>query len=388
MTQVSEVMTRGVRTLSPRDSLASAARAMDELDIGVVPVCEGERLVGMVTDRDIVVRGIARGRAPENTPLEEVMSREPRACFEDQAVDDVLEQMRDARIRRVPVLDRRQHLVGMLSLGDVATKADGDGAGIVLQEVSEPSQPEGIAAAAAGDLAGRDAGGADEGAGDGAGDDRTGGDGAPRAVEARAEALARGDEIRADAGGRIDDDRADHGRWADRGVVPRTDDRTLWVLVADEAIAKILRWPETGDQLESVEAITDPAAHARERDFDRDAQGRRAGSAPHGSRQNSPHRLRGESSVTASAGEADQHLEAQGFARRVAQHLAEALRQKRFDELRIVAAPRFLGHLRKELDPQVSAAVTEEINKDFIHYDEGELTRRLFPQPGGGAAGG
>ena len=220
------------------------------------------------------------------------------------------------------------------------------------------------------------------------GDNPTGADGDQRAVEARAEAVARGDAVRADAGGRISDDRADHGRWADRGVVPRTDDKTLWVLVADEAIAKILRRPDEGGELELVEALTDPTAHAKEADLSRDAQGRRAGVAPQGSRQNTPHRLRGTASVTASAGEDEQHLEAQGFARRVAQHLSEALRQKRFDELRIVAAPRFLGHLRKELDAQVSAAVTEETNKDFIHYDAAELTRRLFPAGEGGSGAG
>jgi protein required for attachment to host cells len=214
----------------------------------------------------------------------------------------------------------------------------------------------------------------------------TGADGDQRAVEARAEAVERGDAVRADAGGRISDDRADHGRWADRGVVPRTDNKTLWVLVADEAIAKILRWPETGGELESVEAITDPAAHAKEGDLTRDAQGRRAASAPQ--RQNTTNRLRGAASVTASAGEDEQHQEAQGFARRVAQHLSEALRQKKFDELRIVAAPRFLGLLRKELDAQVSATVIEEINKDFIHYDAAELTRRLFPPAAGGTATG
>jgi len=213
--------------------------------------------------------------------------------------------------------------------------------------------------------------------------DPTRGDAAPRAVKARADAVARGDELRADAGGRIGDDRADHGRWADRGVAPRTDNRTIWVLVADEAIAKILRWPDSGDELEAVEALTDPAAHAKEGDFDRDAQGRRAGSAAQGSRQNTAQRLRGTASVTASAGADEQHLEAQSFARRVAQHLAGALRQKRFDELRIVAAPRFLGHLRKELDAKVSAVVSEEINKDFIHYDLPELTRRLARRAGG-----
>lgn len=218
------------------------------------------------------------------------------------------------------------------------------------------------------------------------GGNSTGADGDQRAVEARAEAVERGDSVRADAGGRISDDRAGHGRWANRGVGPRTDNKTLWVLVADEAIAKILRWPETGDELEAVEALTDPAAHAREVDLTRDAQGRRAGGGTE--RQNTSSRLRAAASVTASAGENEQHLEAQGFARRVAQHLSEALRQKRFDALRIVAAPRFLGHLRKELDAQVSATVTDEINKDFIHYDAAELTRRLFPQAGDGTATG
>jgi CBS domain-containing protein len=142
MTQVSEVMTRDVRTLTPRDSIVRAAQAMDELDIGVIPVCEGDRLVGMVTDRDIVVRGLARGGPVENTALEQVMSHDPRWCFEDQPLDEVLEQMREVRIRRIPVFDHHQHLVGMLSLGDVAVKADGDGAAAVLQEISEPADPD------------------------------------------------------------------------------------------------------------------------------------------------------------------------------------------------------------------------------------------------------
>jgi protein required for attachment to host cells/predicted transcriptional regulator len=350
-------MTRGVRTLSPHDSIAAAAQAMEALDVGVVPVCEQDLLVGIVTDRDIVVRGVARGRPPEATPLNEVMSREPRWCFDDQSLDEVLEQMRDARIRRVPVLDRAQHLVGMLSLGDVAVKADGDGAGIVLQEVSEPAQPEAAPVTGANDRSAA------------ADDDRR---------------PASDDDRSAGAG---DDGRTDDGRWADKGVVPRTDAKTIWVLVADEAIARILRWPEQGDTLESVEELTDPAAHAKEGDFNRDAQGRRAGVAPHGSRQNTPHRLRGTSSVTASAGEEDRHLEAQGFARRVAERLAEALRAKRFDELRIVAAPRFLGHLRKELDSHVEATVSQQINKDLVHAENSELTRRLFPERAGDAAG-
>ena len=139
------------------------------------------------------------------------------------------------------------------------------------------------------------------------------------------------------------------------------------------------RLPEEGGELENVEALTDPSAHAREGDFERDATGRRAGAAPQGSRQNTPqHRLRGPATVTSSAGEDQQHQEAQAFARRVAEHLAEAWRQKRFDALRIVAAPRFLGRLRKELDAHVSAVVMDELNKDLIHVANDELTRRLF----------
>jgi len=150
MTQVSEVMTRGVRTLTPQDSITRAAQAMDELDVGVIPVCEGDRLVGMVTDRDIVVRGLAKGGAVENTPLEQVMSHDPRWCFEDQPLDEVLQQMREVRIRRMAVFDHESHLVGMLSLGDVAVKTNGDDAASVLQDISEPAMPDRSGSANAG----------------------------------------------------------------------------------------------------------------------------------------------------------------------------------------------------------------------------------------------
>ena len=199
MTQVSEVMTRGVRTLAPQDSIVSAARAMDELDVGVIPVCEGDRVVGLVTDRDLVVRAIARGQAAADTPLLAVMSRNPRCCFEDEPLDAVLEQMRDARIRRLPVLDHAQRLVGMLSLGDVAAKADGDGAGIVFEEISAPAAPDAAAAPA---VAGGVSIGSD--AHDGRGDD----------------GVAAGDPRRNDGGGR--EGRPANARWADRGVARRS----------------------------------------------------------------------------------------------------------------------------------------------------------------------
>lgn len=157
--------------------------------------------------------------------------------------------------------------------------------------------------------------------------------------------------------------------------------KTIWVLVADEAIARILQWPGNDNTLESVEEITDPAAHADGADLRRDAHGRRAGSATAGARQNTAHRLTPTASITSSAGEDEQHLEAERFAGQVADRLNQALQQHRYDELRIAAAPRFLGMLRKHLDKNVASTVTEEIDKDLIHLQNKEITARLFPRP-------
>lgn len=142
MIRVAQVMTRGVRTMSPSDSLMFAAKAMEDLDVGAIPVCEGDRVVGMVTDRDITIRGVAHGCPIDTTPLRDVMSSQVRCVYEDQSVDEVSRQMQDAQIRRLPVLDRRDQLVGILSLGDLATKADAGTAGEALSEISEPAQPD------------------------------------------------------------------------------------------------------------------------------------------------------------------------------------------------------------------------------------------------------
>lgn len=153
---------------------------------------------------------------------------------------------------------------------------------------------------------------------------------------------------------------------------------TSWVLVADEAIARILQRPQAGGELESVEELTDPAAHADGADLRRDAHGRRAGGGTGADRQNAAHRLTAAASVTASAGEDEQHQEAADFARRVGERLAQAHQQGRFDELRIIAAPRFLGLLRQALSAQVAGTVREEINKDLIHMSNRDITERLF----------
>jgi CBS domain-containing protein len=143
MEQVCDVMTRDVRVVSPKDSMQRAAQCMDELNIGVVPVCDGEKLLGVVTDRDIAVRGVAAGKSPERTPVTEVMSEHVRWCYEDQPIDEVLDEMSDTQIRRMPVVDRDKHLVGIVSLGDLAARG-GDGTHVAqaLRDISTPSQPD------------------------------------------------------------------------------------------------------------------------------------------------------------------------------------------------------------------------------------------------------
>jgi CBS domain-containing protein len=144
MTTVADVMTRGVRSMSPSDSVARAAQAMDELNVGVIPVCEGEKLVGMVTDRDIIVRGVAQERDIKSTKLADVMSTNVRCAKEDQDVDEVLSQMAETQIRRMPVVDQQERLVGIVSLGDIADKDPEDESSVAasLGDISSPAQPD------------------------------------------------------------------------------------------------------------------------------------------------------------------------------------------------------------------------------------------------------
>lgn len=147
MQMISEVMTRDVRFVSPQENLQRAAQMMDELNVGALPVCDGDRLIGMVTDRDITVRGTAAGRTPQDAHVEEVMSGDVRWCFEDQPLDEVLQQMAGTQIRRVPVVshDDQHKLIGIVALGDVVTKT-GERAQQnveeVVERVSSPSEPD------------------------------------------------------------------------------------------------------------------------------------------------------------------------------------------------------------------------------------------------------
>jgi CBS domain-containing protein len=118
---------------------------MDELNVGAMPVCDGDKLVGMITDRDIAVRAVAAGRQPDSTQVGEVMSASVRWCYEDQELDDVVDEMRDTQIRRVPVLSRQNNqLIGIVSLGDVADRSGTPQPRVAeaLRDISSPSQPD------------------------------------------------------------------------------------------------------------------------------------------------------------------------------------------------------------------------------------------------------
>jgi CBS domain-containing protein len=135
---VNSCMSTDVRLTSPSETIRDAAKAMRELDAGVLPVGENDRLVGMITDRDIAVRAVAEGKGPD-TRVKDVMSQEVLYCFDDESLDDVARQMRELQIRRMVVLDRGKRLVGIISIGDIA-RSDEDLhlSAHALSGVSEP----------------------------------------------------------------------------------------------------------------------------------------------------------------------------------------------------------------------------------------------------------
>src|ERR1700757_2493134 len=118
--KVSDCMSRDVRLIRPDETLHDAACAMADLDCGALPVADADRLVGMITDRDIAIRGVAQNRGPD-TRVAAIMSREVLYCFENEDADDVLRNMGDVKVRRLPVVDDNKRLVGIVSLSDIAT---------------------------------------------------------------------------------------------------------------------------------------------------------------------------------------------------------------------------------------------------------------------------
>jgi CBS domain-containing protein len=140
--ELREVMTRDVDVVRPDAPIREAAAKMRSIDVGPIPVCDGERLVGMLTDRDITVRAVALGSDPNTTRVRDVMTPEVVYCFEDQDVEQAATLMEERQIRRLPVLDSGKHLVGIVSLGDLAiAMLDDRRVGRTLEEVSSPSTP-------------------------------------------------------------------------------------------------------------------------------------------------------------------------------------------------------------------------------------------------------
>ena len=136
-------MTRNVEVVSSGASLRDAATKMKQLDVGLIPVCDGDRLKGVLTDRDITVRATAHGRDPSNTKVSEVMSTDVAYCLEDQQVDEAVSLMEARQIRRLPIINTEKRLVGIISLADIAVHVgDRDLSGETLEEISAPAEPK------------------------------------------------------------------------------------------------------------------------------------------------------------------------------------------------------------------------------------------------------
>lgn len=137
-----DVMTHHVECTAPEAFVQSAALKMKQLDIGALPVCQEGNLVGMITDRDISLRAVAAGTDPRSVRVRDIMTTDLFFCYADQPITEIVELMRERQVRRLPVLDRMQKLVGIVSLGDVASTAGDDAlTGHALEGISEPPAP-------------------------------------------------------------------------------------------------------------------------------------------------------------------------------------------------------------------------------------------------------
>jgi CBS domain-containing protein len=141
--KLQDIMSTDVEVVSPAANVFEAAKKMRDLDIGSLPVCDGRRLLGMITDRDITVRATAEGRDPNTTEVRDCMTPDIVYCFEDEPVENAEHVMAEQQIRRLPVLDRDKQLAGIVSLGDLATRSGQvQQVGRTLREVSEPAFAE------------------------------------------------------------------------------------------------------------------------------------------------------------------------------------------------------------------------------------------------------
>jgi CBS domain-containing protein len=139
--KVRDISTPEPRCINPASTLMDAARTMKTLDVGMLPVCENDRLIGTITDRDIIVRAVAEGRNVAITTVREVMTPEIAYCFDDQNLSEAADVMERRQVRRLPVLNREKHLVGIVSIGDLAVRSHKEKmAGHVLERVCEPAE--------------------------------------------------------------------------------------------------------------------------------------------------------------------------------------------------------------------------------------------------------
>jgi CBS domain-containing protein len=139
--QVKEIMTKNVQVVHSDTDLQEVASLMRDLNIGILPVAEGQRITGILTDRDIVVRSMAKGMDPKSTKVEDVASTNVAWCFEDDDIKDALQKMKERQIRRLPVVNQENELVGIVSLSDVAVEHSEGMAGETLEEISKSNRP-------------------------------------------------------------------------------------------------------------------------------------------------------------------------------------------------------------------------------------------------------
>lgn len=135
--KVSDAMSHDVQMTSPKQSIQDAAKMMAKIDAGVLPVAENDRLVGVLTDRDIAIRAVAEGKSP-TTKVRDVMTDEVLYCFDDQDLEEVAQNMAEMKVRRMPVVNRDKQLVGIISLGDLARNEDAETTGAAISTISQP----------------------------------------------------------------------------------------------------------------------------------------------------------------------------------------------------------------------------------------------------------
>jgi len=136
MSQIRDIMSQDFQLIQPETTVAQAAAVMRDRDIGFLPVGENDRLIGMVTDRDIAIRAVADAKLPTEATARDVMTSKTYYCYDDQAVDEVCDNMAEIKVRRLPVVNRDKRLVGVVSLGDVAQEANRAKAGNAIQEIT------------------------------------------------------------------------------------------------------------------------------------------------------------------------------------------------------------------------------------------------------------